>query len=213
MKRSLFALVVALSVSFALIGCQNEGAQLTEPNAEGADDTMLVPMPENPVLGKIVTASTLVSATSGGLLGTIAIAYPEGSFTASSSLESGVDFSTASRISNPDVSLITSVAFAPWSVKSDFIATMSANTDYLTFDFGPEGASFSTPANFSVTMKGLDFSKMKITSRSKLYLKYWNPTTKRWERMSGTVTFDVTTGTLTCLNGKLPHFSRYGFGT
>jgi len=67
------------------------------------------------------------------------------------------------------------LAFAPGSVKSISSPPCSANTDYLTFGFWPRRSFLQYPGQFLRTMKGLDFSKMKITSRSKLYLKYWNP--------------------------------------
>jgi hypothetical protein len=213
MKHSILVslFITVLCSSLILPGCQNQDAQLTQPTDE--EVTELVPMPDNPILGKIVTATTMVSADSGGVLGSFAVSSAEGSFTASSSVTSGIDFAAASRVSSPTVSLIASVYFAPGSAGSNFIATMSANTDNLVFDFGPEGTAFTTPATFSVWMKGINFSKMSIKSTSKIYLKYWNPTKGVWQRMPGTVTFDVKTGTLQCLNGQLPHFSRYGFGT
>jgi hypothetical protein len=186
MKRSMLALLVVLSVSLALVGCQNENAQLTGPDNPTGYTPRLIEMPKSAALQKTFQASASISAANGG---TLAI--------------NAVDPTDPASLSY-DISLV----FEANTISTDMTASISTDSKYLMYWFEPHGTNFNKPAKLSVTVKGVDLNWVK--PGDVLYL--WYQGQYGWEKMPGTVTYDVATGTVQCLNGELPHFSRYGFG-
>jgi hypothetical protein len=186
MKRSMFVtLLVALSVSLSLVGCQNEGANLTSPD-NSSYAPRFVELPKSPSLQKTLMASASISAANGGVLSIQA-----------------VDAEDAASI-NYDLSL----TFDPGTVSSDITASVSTDSKYMMYYFEPHGTTFTKPAKFVAKIKGVDLSWVKAGD----VLSLWYQGPGGWTKMNGTVTYNKATGYVECLNGELPHFSRYGFG-
>lgn len=105
----------------------------------------------------------------------------------------------------------------PNALSKDQSLTMSFDGEYMMTDvdltFGPHGTQFLKPALLNVKAVGLDLSALPSnTTLGKLW--YFNETTNTWEPIkSDAVLINVKFGTLICINGYLPHFSRYGFTT
>lgn len=102
----------------------------------------------------------------------------------------------------------------PYALNENTYLTMSFDDTYMMGDvdltFGPHGVCFNKPALLNVEATGLDFSGFAPTDKLKLY--YFNETTGVWEQMQADdIRWDFETGYLKCVNGRLPHFSRYGF--
>jgi hypothetical protein len=198
MKRPmLITLLVALSVSLSLVGCQNEGTQLTGPESAGKVAPQLLLMPIDAEVQKglatLPSAETQILQAQGGDL--------------------VLSFSTLGRTKKDTLlAFYAGLKFEPWSVNNSFTASVTADPTYLSstvaMTFGPHGTDFITPASLVVRVKGIDLSW--IPAGTVLHLYYDNNGT--WEMMAGDVTYDTNTKVLQCLNGKLPHFSRYAFG-
>lgn len=97
--------------------------------------------------------------------------------------------------------------------KSDYL-TMQFSQEYLStgvdLTFGPHGTNFLTPALLNVEATGLDLRGWNPDDRIDLY--YYNQVLGVWEKMeTERIYLDVRNGIFRCINGKLPHFSRYGF--
>jgi hypothetical protein len=176
-----------LSVALALVGCQNESAQLTGPDNPASYTPSFIEMPKSAALQKTFQADASITAQNGGTLHIDA-----------------VDPDDPASL-NYEISLV----FEPSTVPYDITASISTDSKYLMYWFEPHGTTFNKPAKLSVKITGVDLSWVKPGQQ--LFLWYQGP--GGWQKMNGTVTYDVSTGTVQCLNGELPHFSRYGFGT
>jgi hypothetical protein len=84
--------------------------------------------------------------------------------------------------------------------------------DYTaSIEFGPEGLIFKKHAKLNYTAAGLNLSSVPVGTVMNLY--YYNETTGAYEQMSSeSITYDRKLGTLTCVNGDIPHFCIYAFG-
>jgi hypothetical protein len=188
-RSTLVTLLLGLSVSLSLVGCQNEGAQLTGPENETSSHPQFVMMPQGLALNKEISATANVTVKTGGKL---KVNYYEGN-------SFYLDFS---------------LTWDPEAVSNDFTASMTTDVTYLmsTVDltFGPHETYFLKPALLTIDVKGLDLSWIPKGTKA-LYLYYDNA--GKWQKMPGTVVFDRSKGTLSCKDGQLPHFSRYAFGT
>lgn len=113
-----------------------------------------------------------------------------------------------------DIEANVSLTIQPNSLEEDQWLTMSFTDKYLvgTVDltFGPHGTSFLKPALLNVTATGMDFNG--LTANDKIALMYFNESTGNWEAVpTESIEWDINSGYFKCINGQLPHFSRYGF--
>lgn len=120
---------------------------------------------------------------------------------------------TFTGITTTDVSL----QVLPYALSQDQYLTMSFDGEYMMTDvnltFGPHGTVFQKPALLNVFAYGLDLSGYPKGERE-AYLWYYNEISDSWERMDADkVYINADLGILVCVNGYLPHFSRYGFTT
>lgn len=120
---------------------------------------------------------------------------------------------TFTGITTADVSL----QVLPYAVTKDQYLSMSFDGEYMMTDvdltFGPHGTIFQKPAILNVLATGLDLSGYPKGER-KAYLWYYNEIADNWEKMDADkVYINADLGILACINGYLPHFSRYGFTT
>jgi len=96
------------------------------------------------------------------------------------------------------------------SLTQDKTLSMNFDDNYLSIEFGPSGTTFAAPALLNIKVTGLDLSA--LVNLSTAHLKYFDESKNEWTTMDADeVTIDVQSGTFICKNGKIPHFSRYGF--
>lgn len=186
----LVTLLVALSVSLSLVGCQNEGAMLTAPDDVASSTPQFLEIPAHMAVLKGVSSRAKIEREKGGK---VELKYEE-------------------KVAKDKFKLEVELKFEKESISNDFEASLSMDAQYLMNDvaleFGPHGTYFLQPANLSIKVEGMDLSSFK--EGAVLHLYYNN--NGRWEKMAGTVKFDKKEGKLECKDGKLPHFSRYAFG-
>ncbi len=195
MVRSLsrVACLLAFGTAFFLVGCQKDS--LTGPAETSQAQGPFVRLLELPKgsLHKVSTTSETITVQSGGKL---QIHYAE---------DDPVGGKDALKI---DVE----VRFAPGSVSDDFVASMTADANYamtsLNLSFGPQNVTFLKPAEVKMHVTGMNLSRLPAGAELRLYLVEDGT----WVPMPGTVTFNARTGEVKCLDGQLPHFSRYAFG-
>lgn len=136
-------------------------------------------------------------------------------FFATSSINHAVDGAvvineTYLSTTNNQVSVNASLSVLANSLAQDATLSMSFDDEYLCFEFGPSGTTFATPALLNVQVTGLDLSALGVHPTG--HLQYFNESKNRWTLVEAdVVTVDTKNGTFSCKNGKIPHFSRYGF--
>ena len=106
--------------------------------------------------------------------------------------------------------LFRSLTVPPGAVNKDVVVSMAFDTSVVGLRFSPEGLVFNTPALLDFTSRGLDLRNLLNGTTFDLY----------WDSEDGVYARQVTTNSLTipllgsisCLKGQIPHFSRYAFG-
>jgi hypothetical protein len=206
-------ILVPIFVILVLVtGCKNENSITSPVDSSTATTTLgkanwqkaaekqglnFVKLPEtsDQSLSKLVTCTKNITAKSGG---TLSLSYKGYGFIG---------------ITSVDVSL----KILPNAIQQDKSLTISFDGSYMMGDvdltFGPHGLNFLKPAVLNVTALGLDLSGLPKGTKA-AYLWYFNETSGLWEKMNADLVYiNVNLGMLVCVNGYLPHFSRYGFTT
>jgi hypothetical protein len=107
-----------------------------------------------------------------------------------------------------EVHTYSSLEFAPGCVKKDDFISMTINDQTGCSTFLP-CQTLNFPAILNQTFTGLNLNDHNI---GKIHLFYMNPAGK-WEIMEcEELIIDVKSGTITVVNGKLTHFSVFGYG-
>lgn len=102
----------------------------------------------------------------------------------------------------------------PEALSEDIEIILSVDEEYLvteiSFTFGPAGQTFLKPLLLDIKANGLELSD--LDQNDKLKFVYYNETTGTWDEMVVKfIKVDTEDGELFCLQGNIPHFSRYGF--
>ncbi|MFA4922876.1 MAG: hypothetical protein WC557_01640 [Ignavibacteriaceae bacterium] len=82
---------------------------------------------------------------------------------------------------NNQVTVAASLSLSANSLSQNSTLSMSFEDEYLSFEFGPSGTTFATPALLNVKVTGLDLSA--LGNQSTAHLKYFDETlmrTKNW---------------------------------
>jgi len=113
------------------------------------------------------------------------------------------------------VSLDASLIILPLTLNRDAFLTMTFDESVLvtdvSVDFGPDGVSFSRPARLNLFASGLDFSA--VPEGADIHLFAYDSDTNSWvQAKAAGIYMDRASGSLWCIGGEVPHFSRYGFG-
>jgi hypothetical protein len=197
MKR-LFALSLT-SILLIFTACQNEGP-ITGPQLSGNQKSsgsqkiskatpnwIGLPANADKKLLKTFSTSQFISIADGGQL-TIDETY--------TSTEGNV------------VHAYSSIVLAPGCVQQDVNISMSIDDQTGVSTFLPH-QMFNFPAILNQTFTGLNLSGVDVNNIHLYYLD----TDGSYEVMQcDQLTVDAATGTITVVNGKIPHFSVYGFG-
>lgn len=187
--------VASLFVVFMVSGCQNPNADIVGPEQLTGEPTpVMIELSTDDELAKRLYADELITVEAGG----------------------EVELSFQDR---KGLTVYMKLEFEPGSVSNDFRASLRTDTKYLTSDmaltFGPHGTTFLRPAKLTISVSGLDvsaFQKFDRDNDKKVSLDLYYTSSAKWEKMNGSITVDLTNGTLTCVGAELPHFSRYSFG-
>jgi len=108
------------------------------------------------------------------------------------------------------VSVQASLLVLANSMEQSSLLSMSFTEDFLCFEFGPSGTTFSSPALLNVEAEGLDYSTLKDLRTA--HLMYFDESVSKWiETDADNITVNAREGKFVCKNGKISHFSRYGF--
>jgi len=110
--------------------------------------------------------------------------------------------------SRKKVSVEASLSVYPGSLSQNTVLSMSCTDLFLNFEFGPEGTNFAKPALLNVEVEGLDDALMNLLSTA--HLKYYDAANDEWVDVEAE-SITVKDGKFVCKNGKIEHFSRYGF--
>ncbi len=159
-----------------------------------------IPLPKAPAGLKkdgVLSVSKLISARYGGML-QIDANYPiEGT--------------------NNKVVVHVKLQIPRYALPYDQTLTMTLDEETLTGSvdvnvvFGPHGTRFLRPALFDIDADGLNLSSLPPDTKVQLY--YFNPDSGNYEPMNvKKAMYNFRAGKIQCLDGELPHFSRYAFG-
>ena len=195
MKKQFTSFVLAILFGW-LLGCNSNPVQGPDQNSNqvspAGQQIQLLELPGTAGMNLAKTSSVAssvlrwVSADSGG------------------ELECGEQFGTVT---------VTATLSIPENALSEgrYISMRLDDPRRLQIEFGPDGLQFNVSAKLSCTVTGLDLSFVPVGAEIKLY--YCNQKTGKFEQMtSASITYDRISGTLTCLNAGIPHFSMYAFG-
>ena len=106
-----------------------------------------------------------------------------------------------------EVHTYSSISFAPGCVPEDVTISMEIDDETGVSTFQPH-LVFNTPAILNQTFTGLDLTGLDPNNIQLSYLALDGT----YEVMEyDQLIVDVETGTITVVNGKIPHFSRYGY--
>lgn len=205
------AIALATFVSLAVFGCSQQNSPV-EPaqtqsypqniiEAAAAQGIELLALPEMPAVN-VKNAGTSARGT------VTRMCYTD----SSSKLKIQYNYNTAS---GRNVWMSSELVVPVGALDTSRSLTMMVDDELImtevSLTFGPHGTKFRTPALLNVDAKGLDLSSWPRNAVPELY--YYNPVTKSLEPMqTEKLVINTRSGQLTCVNGKLPHFSQYAFG-
>ena len=113
-------------------------------------------------------------------------------------------------IGDNKVSVEASLSVLENSLDQNSRLTMAITDNFLCFEFGPSGTTFSKSALLNVEVEGLDFSS--FSGLETAHLKYFDAVNNVWVDVAADdIKVDIKEGKFICKNGKINHFSRYGF--
>jgi len=107
------------------------------------------------------------------------------------------------------VSIAMNLHFAPGIVTTSTPVSITLDTESLIADFSPSMGSFAKDVICTATVTGVDLASVPDGADVKLF--YIND--EACETMGAdAISYDKSAGTVTLSNGRIPHFSLYGFG-
>lgn len=113
-------------------------------------------------------------------------------------------------LGDKSVSVEASLSVLENSLEKSSLLTMRFADNFLCFEFGPSGTTFSIPALLNVEAEGIDFSVFGNLQTA--HLKYFDEVKELWVDVAADeIVINVKEGKFECKNGKISHFSRYGF--
>jgi hypothetical protein len=185
------ALVLLVGVFSSCSDISNPTAPLAQNQAVTStplSSVSLLALPRNAratLLAKIVTQEVLITRAAGGDV-PVSYTYPG---------QSG-----------KSVTVVMNLHFDANTVKADTKISIALDTETLMADFLPSGTVFDKDAILTAKVSGLDLTG--VTNGVNLY--YINNVV--CQQMNGSVSIDPLAGTLDLKDGRIPHFSLYGFG-
>jgi len=191
MKRLLLLSLTSIMLIFS--ACKNEGPITSPEPSKSQKPAKVQPkwigLPQNASnkLFKTFSTSQLITVASGGQL--------------------TIDETYTSTEGN-QVHAYSNIVLDPGCVQQDCTISMDIDDQTGVSTFLPH-QMFNFPAILNQTFTGLNLSGIDVSNIHLYYLE----TDGSYQIMEcDQLTVDVATGTITVVNGKLPHFSLYGYG-
>lgn len=201
MKKIFTSIAVLFLIGWHL-GCNSNPVQPSEPLSAqtvsavqttpiGSIKLLDVPLPTEKSLSKTYWSGKWFFAESGGTL----------------TIKGQYYTNTRFRMAT----LTATFSVPPNAMSSNQYIVMSFDDAKLQVQFNPHGLQFKVPAKFSYTATGVDLSTLPAGTEIKLF--YVDEQTGSFEEMKGgSISYDVESGTVTCTDAEIPHFSEYAFG-
>jgi len=187
--KNLISIIIVLSLS--ILGCTENG-DLVSPNSSQNGTTQIAPnwlkfpAADQSRLNKITTVSQSIDGSIGGSI-TLFDEYSGGPF--------------------QFVYVEAEIQFNPGAYYGTKNITLSVDDNDCIVEFGPSSV-FEIPANYTMTITGLDLSNVNVSQIDFVYLRVDGTT----EAVAyDKIDVDVAKGKIKVLNAKLDHFSRYGW--
>ena len=190
MKKIIYSSIAALLLVFT--ACQNDsqvvGPQSSETGYTAQAEPNWIGLPENAQksLAKVFSASDFITAADGGQL---------------------VIDETYTSTTGTEVHTYSSIYFAPGCTQQDAQTTMEIDDETGVSTFLPH-QYFNFPAILNQTFTGLDLTGLDPNNIKLYYLA----TDGNYEVMEcDQLIIDIEAGSITVVNGQIPHFSLFGF--
>jgi hypothetical protein len=189
------ALVMALILGGLLMGCSEiiepvgttDQSQSESVISQSSVSILDLPLTSTPSLQKI-SDPILITPENGGVV-TITNNYTS--------------------LKGKPVSVALNLSFEPGTVSVPTTVTIKLDNRKLMAHFFPSGTDFKKPALLNANISGLDLAALPNNTT----VAFYYVGDHGMEKMDvASLTWDAAAGTLQCVNGKLPHFSIYGFG-
>ena len=191
MKKIIYSSIAALLLIFT--ACQNDspvvGPELSGSTytAQAEPNWIGLPKPAQNSLAKVFATSEFITVADGGQL--------------------VIDETYVSETGST-VETYSSISFAPGCVQQDVQISMEIDDETGVSTFLPH-QFFNFPAILNQTFTGLDLSGVDVNTIELYYLA----TDGNYEVMPcDQLLIDAAAGTITVVNGRIPHFSTFGFG-
>jgi len=182
---------ISMLISLFVIGCSEESSLVTPNNTNNTtsnNEPNWINLPKNAdtKLLKTFVTSEFITVAEGGQL---------------------VIDETYTSTDSTLVHAYSSITFAPGVVMEDVNISMEIDDETGVSTFLPH-QMFNFPAILNQTFTGLNLSGVDPDNIELLYLSLDG----NYEVMPvDQIIVDIETGTITVVNGRIPHFSRYGF--
>ena len=209
--------LILFTTGLITMGCQEPGP-IASPDQTSARKVEILPIPvgldKKPARNTSTTSSKTTTSTSGTTLPTSTVISTVKDITVAygGTLELWYREASPTSFFQTQFAMGSIIWFKPGSISQDFKASFALDGGYMMstigMEFGPHGTNFLEPAILTIYVTGCDLSYLGPKDEVKLFYD----DDGEWEEMDGDVYVDRHQGTITCLNGKLPHFSRYAFG-
>jgi hypothetical protein len=180
--KAVTRLALAASIGILGLGCDKAGPVETA-DALKAEGPQLIKLPSSNALRKSVSVTKRITVRDGGTVQLTSFGW--------------------------GLYVSASLTFQKWAVSRDVDITMTMDDQTLSFDFGPDGISFSKPAMLDVYARGLYLFGIPPGKKVKLF---YIENDQSVEMNAKKISFNAWTGELSCDNGEISHFSRYAFG-
>ncbi|NWF49324.1 MAG: hypothetical protein HXY49_02135 [Ignavibacteriaceae bacterium] len=180
-------ILLPLLLGLFLFGCSQE-AEIQSPTDPGSQNFKWIGLPSHSVASTEmeVTQSQDINGSNGGTLN-LNYSYAGGPF--------------------GTVSVTSTLQFVPGAFSGTKTITETVDDSYCYVSFGPS-MSFNSPAIYNITYTGIDLSGVNPNTVEFVYAA---PDGSTQVIPNDGISIDLNTGTLTVLNARLSHFSRYGF--
>jgi hypothetical protein len=126
-----------------------------------------------------------------------------------------LQFKKSFTVNKKPVSIDWSLKFYPGAVNQKMRVKMVIFYDTLSnsvsTSFYPSPTTFNVPADLNIRVTGV--SNIAAMGSEPILFAYFNEVTGEWETQGDveSVGYDPINNTFTCINAKVPHFSRYGW--
>lgn len=184
MKKLLYTLLI---LTFTFIGCSESGSILAPQEIKTEKRFLELPKAEKLSIESQFTTEKRITGNLGGEVSLFGQYLSQ----------------------NGEVSVSVLANFPQRSFLGNKNITITANTNEAVVDFGPS-MNFLIPITVNITFTGINLNNLNINEINFYYIDE-NGNFELVENQG--IVVNISTGTVTVVNAKISHFSRYGFAT